>query len=93
MPMAARTGDPTNHPGVVAGPGVATELIGGMPAATVSSLHTCAFRPPALHPPTPILPPGCPRVLMGGVRAACVGDLSGCGAIIIMGAPTVMIGG
>jgi uncharacterized Zn-binding protein involved in type VI secretion len=93
MPMAARAGDPTNHPGVITGPGVPTVLIGGMPAATVNSLHTCAFPPPAVHPPTPILPPGCLTVLIGGLPAARVGDLAGCGAVIVMGAPTVMIGG
>lgn len=91
--MAARAGDPTNHPGLVTGPGVPTVLIGGMPAATVSSLHTCAFPPPAVHPPTPILPPGCPTVLIGGLPAARVGDLAGCGAAIVLGAPTVLIGG
>ena len=30
MPPAARVGDPTNHPGVVTGPGVPTVLVGGM---------------------------------------------------------------
>lgn len=93
MPMAARVGDPTAHPGIIAGPGVPTVLIAGMPAATVGTLHTCAFPPPAVHPPTPILPPGCPTVLIGGLPAARMGDLAGCGAPIIMGAPTVMIGG
>lgn len=93
MPMAARVGDPTAHPGVIAGPGVPTVLIGGMPAATVGTLHTCMFPPPAVHPPTPIVPPGCPTVLIGGLPAARMGDLAGCGAPIIMGAPTVMIGG
>ena len=40
-----------------------------------------------------VLPPGCPTVLIGGMPAARMGDLSGCGAPIVMGAPTVIIGG
>ena len=47
MPPAARVGDMTAHPGVITGPGVATVLIGGMPAAVVGDLHTCSFPPPA----------------------------------------------
>jgi len=93
MPPAARVGDPTAHPGVIGPPGVPTVLIAGQPAATVGTTHICAFPPPAVHPPTPILPPGCPTVLIGGLPAARVGDLTGCGAPIILGAPTVLIGG
>lgn len=93
MPPAARVGDPTGHPGVISGPGVLTVLIGGQPAATVGSLHTCSFPSPPPHPPTPIVPPGCPTVLIGGLPAARMGDLSGCGAPIVMGCPTVLIGG
>jgi uncharacterized Zn-binding protein involved in type VI secretion len=93
MPAAARVGDPTAHPGIITGPGVPTVLIAGLPAATVGSLHTCAFPPPLVHPPTPILPPGCPTVLIGGLPAARMGDLAGCGASIILGAATVLIGG
>lgn len=94
MPPAARVGDMTAHPGVITGPGVATVLIGGMPAAVVGDLHTCSFPPPAVHPPTPLVPPGCPSVLIAGRPAARVGDMSGCGAPILPpGALTVMIGG
>ncbi|MDX3189853.1 MULTISPECIES: PAAR domain-containing protein [unclassified Amycolatopsis] len=93
MPPAARVGDPTGHPGVIAGPGVPTVLIGGMPAANVGTLHTCSFPPPAVHPPTPIAPPGCPTVLIGGMPAARMGDMATCGAPIVMGCPTVLIGG
>ncbi|WP_018350214.1 PAAR domain-containing protein [Longispora albida] len=93
MPAAARVGDPTGHPGVITGPGCPTVLIGGMPAARVSDLHTCSFPPPAVHPPSPLTPPGCPTVLIGGMPAARMGDMAGCGAPIIMGCPTVLIGG
>lgn len=93
MPPAARVGDATAHPGVISPPGVPTVLIGGMPAATVGSIHICSFPPPAVHPPTPIAPPGCPTVLIGGLPAARVGDMSACGAPIVVGCFTVMIGG
>jgi uncharacterized Zn-binding protein involved in type VI secretion len=45
------------------------------------------------HPPNAIVPPCCPTVLIGGMPAARMGDLTACGAPIVMGAPTVMIGG
>jgi uncharacterized Zn-binding protein involved in type VI secretion len=32
-------------------------------------------------------------VLIGGMPAARMGDMSGCGAPIVMGCPTVLIGG
>ena len=88
MPAAARVGDPTGHPGAIGPPGVPTVLIGGLPAATVGTPHICSF-----HPPSTILPPGCPTVLIGGRPAARMGDLSGCGAPIVAGAPNVLIGG
>lgn len=93
MPPAARVNDPTGHPGIVGPPGVPTVLIGGMPAGTVGTIHTCSFPGVPPHPPTPILPPGCPTVLIGGRPAARVGDLAGCGAPIVAGCPTVLIGG
>lgn len=93
MPPAARITDPTGHPGVVTGPGVATVLIGGLPAAVVGDTHTCAFPAPAgPHPPTPIAM-GSFTVLIGGRPAARMGDLAGCGAPIVFGLPTVLIGG
>ena len=92
MPPAARVGDPTAHPGALSGPGVPTVLIGGAPAATVGTMHACAFPNPP-HPPSPVVPPGCPTVLIGGRPAARMGDLTGCGAPIAAGLPTVLIGG
>jgi uncharacterized Zn-binding protein involved in type VI secretion len=92
MPPAARIVDPTGHPGTVAGPGVPTVLIGGMPAAVAGDMHVCSFPPPAVHPPTPF-PMGSTTVLIGGRPALRVGDMAGCGAPIVMGAITVMVGG
>jgi uncharacterized Zn-binding protein involved in type VI secretion len=92
MPLAARVGDPTAHPGTVAGPGVPSVLICGQPAATVGTMHTCAIPGPPPHPPSPIAK-GSATVLIGGKPAARVGDVAGCGAPIVSGAPTVEIGG
>jgi uncharacterized Zn-binding protein involved in type VI secretion len=94
MPPAARATDRTAHPGVITGPGCATVLIGGLPAARVSDLHTCAFPSPPPHPPGPILPPGSTTVFIGGLPAARVGDKAACSAVILPpGCPTVLIGG
>jgi uncharacterized Zn-binding protein involved in type VI secretion len=92
MPPAARQGDPTGHPGTITGPGVLTVLIGGMPAAVVGTMHTCAFPPPPPHPPTPVAK-GSTTVYIGGRFAARVGDTAACGAPIIAGEMTVQIGG
>lgn len=93
MPPAARVTDPTGHPGIITGPGVPTVIIGGMPAAVLGDLHACSMPPLAgPHPPTPIVK-GSATVLIGGRPAARLGDMSGCGAPIIMGLPTVLIGG
>lgn len=94
MPPAARAGDATSHPGVISPLGaVANVLICGQPAAVVGTMHTCAFPPPAVHPPTPILPPGSNTVFIGSRPAARIGDATGCGATILLGALNVMVGG
>jgi uncharacterized Zn-binding protein involved in type VI secretion len=93
MPPAARVGDPTGHPGLVTGPGVATVLVSGMPAAVAGDMHACSMPPVAgPHPPSPF-PTGSATVLVGGRPALRTGDLSGCGAPILAGAPTVLVGG
>jgi uncharacterized Zn-binding protein involved in type VI secretion len=92
MPAAARIGDPTGHPGSITGPGVSTVLIGGLPAAVLGDMHACAFPPPASHPPSPFTK-GSATVLIGGRPAVRMGDLAGCGAPVVMGAPTVVVGG
>lgn len=93
MPPSARVGDPTGHPGTIAGPGVSTVLIGGMPAAVVGDMHSCAMPPTAgPHPPTPFVQ-GSTSVLIGGRPVLRIGDLAGCGAPIVSGAADVLIGG
>jgi uncharacterized Zn-binding protein involved in type VI secretion len=93
MPLAARTLDPTAHPGTIAGPGVPNVLIGGKPAAVVGDTHACAMPPPAgPHPAAPFAK-GSLTVMIGGRPALRMGDTSSCGAPIIAGAINVIIGG
>ena len=93
MPPAARITDLSGHPGIITGPGVPNVLIGGLPAAVLGDLHTCAMPPLAgPHPPTPLIK-GSFTVLIGGRPAVRMGDLAGCGAPIVLGHFTVLIGG
>jgi uncharacterized Zn-binding protein involved in type VI secretion len=71
---------------------VATVLIGGQPAAVQGDLHSCAFPPPAVHPPSPFAK-GSATVLVGGRGSLRQGDTASCGAPIVTGCPTVLIGG
>ena len=94
---AARIGDMTAHGGAIMPPGVPTVLIGGTPAATISSMHVCPMvTGPVPHVGGPVLPPGVPTVLIGGLPAATVGDMAICvgppDVIVPPGCPTVMIG-
>lgn len=101
MPFAARLGDPTAHGGVITGPGVPTVLIGKMPAAVLNDMHVCPMMtpgvPPIPHVGGPIMPPCSITVHIGGRPAARMGDMAFCAAsppsTIIMGCPTVIIGG
>ena len=92
MPPAARIGDSTNHPGAIVGPGVATVMIAGQPAAVMSDTHACAFPQTPPHPSSTIVT-GSTSVMIGKHPAARIGDVAGCGALIVSGAPTVIIGG
>ncbi|HZM90318.1 MAG TPA: PAAR domain-containing protein [Blastocatellia bacterium] len=93
MPAAARVLDPTGHPGTITGPGVPNVLIGGLPAAVVGDIHTCAMPPTAgPHPPSPFAK-GSTTVFIGGRPALRLGDLAGCGAPIVAGMFLVEIGG
>ncbi|WP_428242858.1 PAAR domain-containing protein [Gynuella sp.] len=92
MPAAVRVGDSSNHGGVVAGPGVPTVLIAGMPAAVLGDIHICSL-PPVSHQPTgsPFIS-GSSTVLIAGKPALRTTDTCGCGAMVVVGAPTVSIG-
>ncbi|MBN1987644.1 MAG: PAAR domain-containing protein [Prolixibacteraceae bacterium] len=72
--------------GPIVGPGVATVLIGGMPAAVVGDMAVCT------GPPDTIVQ-GSATVLIGGKPAARMGDLTAHGGTIVAGIPTVLIGG
>ena len=92
MPAAVRVTDTTNHGGTVIGPGVATVLIGGMPASVLGDNHICSL-PPNAHQPTasPFIQ-GSSTVMIGGMPAVRVGDTCVCGASAVVGEPTVIIG-
>jgi uncharacterized Zn-binding protein involved in type VI secretion len=72
--------------GPIMPPGCPTVLIGGLPAARVGDMVTCT------GPPDSIVK-GSATVLIGGMPAARMGDTTAHGGNIILGAPTVMIGG
>ncbi len=72
--------------GPVAGPGVATVLIGKMPAAVIGDNCICVGPPDAITK-------GSATVLISGKPAARVGDLTAHGGSIVAGCPNVMIGG
>lgn len=91
MPSAARTGDTSTHGGTITGPGVATVLIGGKPAAVFGDNHVCAI-PPNSHPTTTPFIIGSATVLINNKPAVRVGDTCVCGAAPAVGDPTVIIG-
>lgn len=72
--------------GPVMPPACPTVLIGGMPAARVGDMVTC------VGPPDTIIL-GSSTVLIGGMPAARMGDSTAHGGTLILGCPTVMIGG
>jgi uncharacterized Zn-binding protein involved in type VI secretion len=91
MPNAARRFDPTGHPGLVV-QGSPDVLIENQSAARVGDKHVCVLPPPAgPHPASPITK-GSASVLINGLPAARQFDTAGCGAPILQGAITVMIG-
>ena len=96
MPPAARITDMHTCPmktgtvphvgGPIIGPGVPTVLIGSMPAAVMGDMATCTG-------PPDIIVKGSVTVLIGGKPAARMGDQTAHGGSIVMGHPTVLIGG
>lgn len=72
--------------GPVVGPGAATVLIAGLPAAVVGDSLVC------VGPPDTIIA-GSATVMIAGKPAARQGDATAHGGIIVAGAPTVQIGG
>ena len=86
-PMVSPTPVPVPHVGgPVLGPGVPTVLIGKLPAAVVGDLLVC------VGPPDSIVK-GSASVMIGGKPAARMGDSTAHGGSVLLGLPTVMIGG
>jgi uncharacterized Zn-binding protein involved in type VI secretion len=96
MGMAARVGDMHTCPlvtgvvphvgGPILPPGAPTVMIGGMPAAKVGDMLTCTGPPDTIAA-------GSSSVKIGGSPAARQGDSTAHGGSIMLGCPTVMIGG
>ena len=99
MPLAARLNDmhtcPMQTPGTppvphvggpIIGPGEPTVLIEGVPAARVGDNAVCVG-------PPDVISAGSASVLIGGMPAARMGDATAHGGSILIGAPTVDIGG
>jgi uncharacterized Zn-binding protein involved in type VI secretion len=91
MAAAARVTDTTNHGGTITGPGVATVLIGGMPAAVAGDMHVCSLPPTGHQPTASPFTVGSTTVLIGGKPAIRVGDTCACGASAAVGCATVLI--
>ncbi len=99
MPPVARLNDmhtcPMQTPGVppiphvggpIIGPGIPNVLIGKMPAATAGDSAVC------VGPPDTILK-GSMTVFVGKKPVARMGDPTAHGGTIVMGLPTVQVGG
>lgn len=86
-PMCAPGAPPIPHVGgPIVGPGAPNVLIGGLPAARVGDMAMC------VGPPDTIVK-GSSSVMIGGVPAARLGDACAHGGRIVLGMPTVFIGG
>jgi uncharacterized Zn-binding protein involved in type VI secretion len=86
-PMVTPAPVPVPHVGgPIIGPGAPTVLIGMLPAAKVGDMCVC------VGPPDSIVK-GSATVLIGGMPAARLGDSTAHGGSIVLGLPTVMIGG
>lgn len=99
MPPAARITDmhtcPMQTPGLppiphvggpVVGPCVPTVLVGSLPAAVVGDNLVCVG-------PPDVIVQGSSTVMIGGRPAARMGDATAHGGSVVIGLPTVLIGG
>nr|WP_314265664.1 PAAR domain-containing protein [uncultured Moellerella sp.] len=85
-PMQTPAPIPIPHVGGPILPMPSTVLIGSIPAATVGQMCLCVGVPDTIVK-------GSMTVLINQKPAARMGDLTGHGGTIIMGLPTVLIGG
>ena len=72
--------------GPILPPCAVTVLIGSLPAARVGDMATCVG-------PPDVIVKGSMTVLISGQPAARIGDMTAHGGNIILGLPTVLIGG
>lgn len=99
MPPAARVTDmhtcPMQTPGVppiphvggpILPPCAPTVIIGGLPAARITDKALCVG-------PPDVIVKGSATVLINNLPAARIGDTTAHGGVIVVGCPTVMIGG
>jgi uncharacterized Zn-binding protein involved in type VI secretion len=96
MPPAARVTDMHTCPmvtgvvphvgGPILPPCCPTVMIGFLPAARVTDQATCVG-------PPDVIAKGSATVMIGYLPAARIGDQTAHGGVIIVGCPTVMIGG
>jgi uncharacterized Zn-binding protein involved in type VI secretion len=84
-PMVTPPGVP-HVGGPIIGPGAPTVLIGNLPAAVLGDSCVC------VGPPDTIIM-GSTTVMIGGTPAARMGDPTVHGGTIVIGCPTVLIGG
>jgi len=96
MPLAARLTDMHTCPmvtglvphvgGPILPPCCVTVLIGMLPAARVGDMALCVG-------PPDVIALGSSTVMIGGQPAARMGDMTAHGGVIVIGCPTVIIGG
>lgn len=96
MPFAARMTDMHVCPmvtvlvphvgGPILPPCCPTVFVGGLPQARVTDMAVCVG-------PPDVIVMGSTTVMVGGLPAARMGDLTAHGGSIILGCPTVVIGG
>lgn len=80
------TGPVPHVGGPILGPGAPTVLIGGMPAAVSGDMCACVGPPDTISK-------GSTSVMICGKPAARMGDTTAHGGTIVIGCPTVFIGG
>ena len=86
-PMVTPGTPPIPHVGgPVLPPGCPTVLIAAMPAARAADMAVCVG-------PPDVIAKGSMTVLIGGLPAARLGDMTAHGGTIVVGCPTVLIGG
>jgi uncharacterized Zn-binding protein involved in type VI secretion len=96
MPPASRLSDMHTCPmvtalvphvgGPISGPCAPTVLIGSLPAARIGDMAVCVG-------PPDVIVKGSSSVLIAGSPSARIGDNTAHGGVIVVGMPTVIIGG